>query len=111
LPGSRERQRVVIRPLAGARGYRKVRSSKDVGIGRLILDRGGGAAEIPKDLGDVTVERSGDIEREVKLALAESDEGVIFLSVAAQRPETWILASHASCSCRLWRARHAVDRA
>ena len=32
LPGSRERQRVVIRPLAGARGYRKVQSSKDVGI-------------------------------------------------------------------------------
>ena len=27
-PGSRERQRVVICPLAGARGYRKVRSSK-----------------------------------------------------------------------------------
>ena len=32
LPGSRERQRGVIRPLAGARGYRKVQSSKDVGI-------------------------------------------------------------------------------
>jgi hypothetical protein len=30
LPGSRERQRVVIRPAAGARGYRKVQSSKDV---------------------------------------------------------------------------------
>jgi hypothetical protein len=29
---SRERQRVVIRPLAGARGYRKVQSSKDVGM-------------------------------------------------------------------------------
>ena len=26
LPGSRERQRVVIRPLASARGYRKVQS-------------------------------------------------------------------------------------
>ena len=32
LPGSRERQRVVIRPLAGARGYRKVQRSKDVGL-------------------------------------------------------------------------------
>ena len=32
LLGSRERQRVVIRPLAGARGYRKVQSSKDVGM-------------------------------------------------------------------------------
>ena len=32
LPGSRERQRVVIRPLAGARGYRIVQSSKDVGM-------------------------------------------------------------------------------
>jgi hypothetical protein len=32
LPGSRERQRAVIRPLAGARGYRKVQTSKDVGI-------------------------------------------------------------------------------
>ena len=32
LPGSREGQRVVIRPLAGARGYRKVQSSKDVGF-------------------------------------------------------------------------------
>jgi hypothetical protein len=32
LPGSREGQRVVIRPLAGARGYRKVQSSKDVGL-------------------------------------------------------------------------------
>ncbi len=34
LPGSRERQRVVIRPLAGARGYRIVQSSKDVGLTR-----------------------------------------------------------------------------
>ena len=101
----------MIRPLAGARGYRKVRSSKDVGIGRLIVERGGGAAERPNDAGDVTVERGRDIEREVKLALAESDEGVIFLCVAAQRPETWVLASHASRSRRLWRARHAVDRA
>ena len=32
LPGSRERQRVVIRPLAGARGYRKVQRSKGVGL-------------------------------------------------------------------------------
>ncbi len=32
FPGRRERQRVVIRPLAGARGYRKVQGSKDVGI-------------------------------------------------------------------------------
>ncbi len=32
LPGSRERQRVDGSPLAGARGYRKVQSSKDVGI-------------------------------------------------------------------------------
>jgi len=31
LPVSRERQRVVIRRLAGARGYRKVQGSKDVG--------------------------------------------------------------------------------
>ena len=36
LPGSRERQRVVIRPLAGARGYRKVQSSKDVGLTRPV---------------------------------------------------------------------------
>jgi hypothetical protein len=32
LPDSRERRPVVIRPLAGARGYRKVQSSKDVGM-------------------------------------------------------------------------------
>ena len=32
LPGSRERQRVVIRPLAGARGYRNVPSAKDVDL-------------------------------------------------------------------------------
>ncbi len=40
LPGSRERQRVVIRSLAGARGYRKVQRSKDVGItsGNPIFD-------------------------------------------------------------------------
>jgi hypothetical protein len=31
--GSRERQRGVIRPLAGARGYRNVPSAKDVGLG------------------------------------------------------------------------------
>ena len=31
-PGSCERERVVIRPLAGARGYRKVQSSQDVGL-------------------------------------------------------------------------------
>jgi hypothetical protein len=34
LPSSREGQRGVIRPLAGARGYRKVQSSKDVGAKR-----------------------------------------------------------------------------
>jgi len=42
LPGSRERQRVVIRPLAGARGYRKVQRSQDVGIKRGQLPVGGG---------------------------------------------------------------------
>ena len=77
----------------------------------MILDCGGGAAERPNDAGDVTVERGRDIEREVKLALTESDEGVIFGGLAALRPETWVLASHASRSRRLWRARHAVDRA
>ena len=41
----RERQRVVIRPLAGARGYRNVQSSKDVGIN-------GGRSEGPKDAGN-----------------------------------------------------------
>ena len=32
LPGGRERQRGIIRPLAGARGDRKVQSSKNVGM-------------------------------------------------------------------------------
>ena len=36
LPRSRERQRVVIRPLAGARGYREVQSSKHVGFSHAI---------------------------------------------------------------------------
>ena len=42
LPVSRERQRVVIRPLAGARGYRKAQRSQDVGIkrGQLPVVRG-----------------------------------------------------------------------
>ena len=34
LPSSREGQRGVIRPLAGARGDRKVQSSQDVGAKR-----------------------------------------------------------------------------
>ena len=37
LPSSRERQRVVIRPLAGARSYRKLQSSQDVGLSLLKL--------------------------------------------------------------------------
>jgi len=100
-----------MRPLAGVRGYRKVQRSKDVGKRRVILDCGGGAAERPNDAGDVTVERSRDLEPEVKLALAELEQGVMFVGRAVLRPETGGLASSASRLRRLWRARHAVDRA
>ena len=61
----------------------------------MIVERGGGAAELPNDAGDVTVERSGDLAREVKLALAELEEGFILVGRAALRPETGGLASSA----------------
>ena len=42
LPGSRERQRGVIRPLAAARGDQKVQSSKDLGLRPSHERRAGG---------------------------------------------------------------------
>ena len=95
-----------MRPLAGVRSYRKVQRSKDVGRRRVIVERGGSAAERPNDAGDVTVERSGALAREVKLALAELEEGVTLIGRAGLRPETGRLASSAQSFAQI-RARPA----
>ena len=81
LPGSRQHQRVVIRPLAGARGYRKVQSSNDVGI-KHSLGVGRNGARICATIATSTSARKSDTKTPRSAhATGRKD----FMTVAAQR--------------------------